>query len=157
MDLISLIREEARQKKAAEEAAQAAAGPNPAEALGLAGRTAIVTGAGSGIGQGIAQVLGAAGANVVCADVDATSAAETAQLIKTAGGTAKGVVTDVSRRAEVRELVASTVSEFGQLDVMCNNAGIIIDVPVLEITEEEFDRVLGVNLKGVLFGSQEAG
>jgi 3-oxoacyl-[acyl-carrier protein] reductase len=123
----------------------------------LEGRAAIVTGAGSGIGRGVAQILGAAGAYVICADIVEDSAKATAESICSAGGAGGAAVVDVSRRGEVVDLVASVVAEHGRLDVMCNNAGIIIDVPTLDLTEEELDRVLAINLKGVLFGCQEAG
>src|SRR5438067_10344838 len=123
----------------------------------LAGRIAIVTGAGSGIGRGSARILGAAGAFVICADISESGAEATADSIRTAGGDAKAAVVDVSHRQEVADLVGRVVAEHGRLDVMCNNAGIILDVAVLDLTEEQLDRVLAVNLKGVLFGCQEAG
>lgn len=131
--------------------------PNLTSLTDLSGRCAIVTGAGSGIGRGVAQVFAAAGATVVCADISGATAEETAALIRDAGGAAKAATVDVSRRREVADLVASAVAEYGRLDVICNNAGIIIDVPVLDLDEADFDRVLAVNLKGVLFGCQEAG
>jgi 3-oxoacyl-[acyl-carrier protein] reductase len=123
----------------------------------LTGRVTIVTGAGSGIGRGSAGILGGAGAFVVCADVSEPGAEATADSIRAAGGNAKAAVVDVSHREEVAELVAGVFTEHGRLDVMCNNAGIIIDVAVLDLSEEQLDRVLAVNLKGVLFGCQEAG
>jgi 3-oxoacyl-[acyl-carrier protein] reductase len=123
----------------------------------LDGRVAIVTGAGSGIGRGSAQILAAAGAHVVCVDILRSGAEATADAISTAGGQARPAVVDVSHREEVAQLVARVVADRGRLDVMCNNAGIIIDVPVLDLTEAQLDRVLAVNMKGVLFGCQEAG
>lgn len=123
----------------------------------LTGRTAIVTGAGSGIGRGIAEVFGAAGAYVSCADVSGDAAKETAERIRAAGGTAEPATVDVSRREDVTGLVESVVAERGRLDILCNNAGIIIDVPVLDLDEAEFDRVMGVNFKGTLYGCQAAG
>jgi 3-oxoacyl-[acyl-carrier protein] reductase len=105
----------------------------------------------------VAQVLGVAGAHVVCADISESSARTTAESIVGAGGAAGAAMVDVSSREQVADLVAKVVRDHGQLDVICNNAGIIIDVPVLELTEADLDRVLAVNLKGVLFGSQEAG
>jgi 3-oxoacyl-[acyl-carrier protein] reductase len=80
---------------------------------------------------------------VVCADVDADSAT--------------AATADVSRRADVHDLVQATASRHGRLDVMCNNAGILVVSPVLDLAEDQLDRVLAVNLKGVLFGCQEAG
>jgi len=132
------------------------AGVPPAQAFDLHGRVAIVTGAGSGIGRASAEVLAAAGATVVCADVNAVTAKETAAAIEARGGSARSVALDVSHRAEVAEVVRTTVGDHGRLDVMCNIAGIIKTAAILETPEEDFDAVLAVNLKGVLFGCQEA-
>ncbi|MCK9904712.1 SDR family oxidoreductase [Frankia sp. Cpl3] len=123
----------------------------------LSGRVAIVTGAAHGIGLGVSEVFAEAGATVVCADIDGDAAAAASRAITDAGGSAKPATVDVSRREQVRALVRSVVAEHGRLDVMCNNAGIIVEAPVLELSEEQFDRVLAVNLKGLLFGCQEAG
>ena len=115
----------------------------------LAGRVAVVTGAGSGIGRASAVALAAAGATVVGADVDGDAAAATAQAI---GGSARGVRVDVSKAEEVDELVEGTFREHGRLDILVNNAGIMHEQLVADVTEEELDRVLGINLKGVFFG-----
>lgn len=128
-----------------------------AEAFDLTGSVAIVTGAGRGIGRAIAGRLAEAGATVVCADINETSAKETAALIAGAGGVAEGRALDVTRKADVDALVDETAAEHGHLDVMVNNAAIIVDGPILETTEEDLDRVHAVNFKGVLFGCQAAG
>jgi len=128
-----------------------------ARAFDLSGRVAIVTGGARGIGRSAAGLLADAGADVVVADVNGDQAKEAAESIASATGRrvlARAV--DVSRRVEVDELVAGAVDELGSLDVMVNNAGIITDTPVLELTEEEVDRVHAVNFKGVLFGCQAA-
>lgn len=122
------------------------------EAFRLDGRSAIVTGAGSGIGRAAALQLAAAGAKVVCADVQAEWAEETAAAITAAGGEARAATVDVTSQRRVDELVASEQA----LDVMCNIAGIMHDQAVADVTEAELDRVMAVNLKGVLFGCQAA-
>ena len=129
----------------------------PSDAFDLTGRVAIVTGAGSGIGRGTALVLAAAGVHVVCADIDGDAAADTSTAIVSAGGSAAAAAVDVARRADLAAVVSATASEHGRLDIMANIAGIIHDGPVLDLTEADLDRVLAVNLKGVLFGCQEAG
>jgi 3-oxoacyl-[acyl-carrier protein] reductase len=127
------------------------------EAFDLSGRVGIVTGAGRGLGRAIARRLAEAGATVVCADIVESTATETASLIAEAGGSATAAPLDVTRRADVDDLVAATVAEHGHLDVMVNNAAIIVDGMVLDTSEDDLDRVLAVNFKGVFFGCQAAG
>jgi 3-oxoacyl-[acyl-carrier protein] reductase len=122
----------------------------------LTGRVAVVTGAGSGIGARSAEFLAAAGAAVVVADIDETRGAEVAQRIRDAGCEATFVATDSSRRAEVEACVDRAVERYGQLDVMANVAGIPGDGLIADLTEEHLDRVLAVNVKGVVFGCQAA-
>lgn len=122
------------------------------EAFRLDGRSAIVTGAGSGIGRATALQLAAAGARVVCADLRTEWAEETAAVITASGGESRAATVDVTSQRRVDELVASEPT----LDVMCNIAGIMHDQAVADVTEAELDRVLAVNLKGVLFGCQAA-
>ncbi len=119
----------------------------------LDGRVAVVTGAGSGIGRASAVALARAGATVVGADVDGDAAAATAAAI---GGTARSAQVDVSRADEVDELIEGTSRDLGRLDVLVNNAGIMHEQLVADTTEEELDRVLGINLKGVFFGCRAA-
>jgi 3-oxoacyl-[acyl-carrier protein] reductase len=127
------------------------------ETFDLTGKVAVVTGAGGGIGRATAEVLAGVGATVYCADVREDAAQETAAAITAGGGSATGRPVDVSASASVTALVAEAVDAHGQLDVMCNIAGIMVDGAVLDITEEELDRILAINLKGVLFGCQAAG
>jgi len=122
----------------------------------LDGRTVVITGAARGIGQGVAQRLGAEGANVVVADLNEEGAKATAASIADAGGKAIGVGCDVGDRDSVKAALDAAVAEFGRLDVLFNNAGISKTQHFMEVTEEDYDRIMRVNGKGVLFGIQEA-
>jgi 3-oxoacyl-[acyl-carrier protein] reductase len=127
------------------------------DAFSLTGRVALVTGAGSGIGRASAEVLASAGATVVCADVNSATAAGTASGILGAGGRAESAELDVSVRGAASDLVGHITSRHGHLDVLCNVAGTMIDAAIVDVDPEEFDRIVGVNLKGVLYGCQAAG
>ena len=122
----------------------------------LSGRTAVVTGAGSGIGRAAAEILAGAGANVVCGDLDLAGAEKTVATVVEAGGKAVAHPVNVSRKEEVEALVDRALGEFGRVDVMANIAGIASDGLLLEATDEAIDTVFGVNLKGVLYGCQAA-
>jgi meso-butanediol dehydrogenase / (S,S)-butanediol dehydrogenase / diacetyl reductase len=120
-------------------------------------KTVVVTGGGRGIGRGIATRLATEGANVVIADIDADGAQATAEAIASAtGAQAIGVACDVTERAGHRDAIARAVEAFGRLDVLFNNAGISQTVRFLDTTEEDFDRILRVNARGVFLGMQEA-
>jgi len=116
----------------------------------------VVTGAARGIGRGVAQRLGAEGASVTVADLNAEGAEATAAAIRDAGGKAVGVGCDVGDRGSVRSALDAAVSEFGRLDVLFNNAGIAEIRPLLELSEDEWDRMLAVNLRAVFFVLQAA-
>jgi 3-oxoacyl-[acyl-carrier protein] reductase len=128
----------------------------PQDLFDLTGKVAVITGAGSGIGQGSAQLLAAAGAQVVCGDIDLGRLEVTLGQIESEGGSAIAVQVDTTSKPAVEALVQRAIDEYGQIDVMGNIAGIIRDASVLDTTEAEFDRVLAVNLKGTLFGCQAA-
>ncbi|MER5260277.1 SDR family NAD(P)-dependent oxidoreductase [Streptomyces sp. NPDC002855] len=128
----------------------------PLTAYDLSGRTAFVTGAASGIGRASAVLLAEAGATVHCADRDTQGLHETATLIKTAGGTAHTHPLDVADRAQVDQAVATATEATGRLDVMAAIAGIMHNSPVLETRDEDLDRVLNINFKGVLYACQAA-
>jgi NAD(P)-dependent dehydrogenase (short-subunit alcohol dehydrogenase family) len=122
----------------------------------FAGQTAIVTGAGRGMGRAIAIALAGEGANVVVAEVDPTSANEAVAEIEGSGGSAIAVNVDIASVADVRRMFADTVARFGDVDILVNNAGIGIAKPLVDYTEADWDKQLGVNLKGMFFATQEA-
>lgn len=119
----------------------------------LRGKAAIVTGASSGIGRAVALAYARAGANVVVSDMNAAGGQETVGLVRESGAKAVFVAADVSRPEDCRKLVDACVSEFGRLDIACNNAGIAGDLlPTAEYPLESWDRVIAVNLSGVFYG-----
>lgn len=122
-----------------------------ADALGQL--RAIVTGAGRGIGAAIAGGLAASGAHVVFADIDEAAAREAASR---SGPNARAVRVDVRDRNSVRTAVDVAVDEFGGLDAMFNNAGIVKVMPFMDVTEDDFRSMMEVNALGVLLGMQEA-
>ena len=115
----------------------------------LANKVAIITGAGAGIGQATAILFAKEGAKVVVADLDQTVGEETVGIIKEEGGDAIFVKVDVSKAADVKEMVKTTVETYGKLDILVNNAGIYLQADAVETAEEDWDRILAVNLKGV--------
>lgn len=121
----------------------------------LQGKTAIVTGSGRGIGAGIAIVLAREGANIVVSDRTVGACEEMVSKIRSSGGKAIAVAADVGKKAEVTAMAAETVKQFGAIDILVNNAG-IEGRPCLtkDLSEEQWDRVLNVNLKGVFLCCQ---
>jgi len=122
----------------------------------FAGRVALVTGAGSGIGEATALRLGREGAAVAAADLSEPAAASTAGRIRQAGGRAVAFAADVSRDADCRRLVAETIGQLGGLDILVNNAGIGAVGTVLETDEATFEQVMDVNVKGTFLLSKAA-
>jgi gluconate 5-dehydrogenase len=122
----------------------------------FAGQVAIVTGAGRGMGRAVALALAGEGAAVVVAEVDREAGAAVAAEIGGTGGRAVAVTADISDVAQVRSLFADALKAFGDVDILVNNAGIGIAKPLVDYTEADWDRQLGVNLKGMFFATQEA-
>jgi len=119
----------------------------------MAGKVALVTGAGMGIGRATALAFGDQSASVVVADMDANAGNKTVELIKKAGGKAVFVQCDVSKGEEVKAMVEAAVKEFGRLDYACNNAGIhgpVPEAPLQELDEVLWKRIMDVNLNGVM-------
>ncbi len=123
----------------------------------LTQKVALVTGAARGIGKAIALRLANDGAAVVVNySGSLQQAQETVSLIENNGGRAVPIQADVGKVADVRRLFDTTFATFGQLDILVNNAGMMFTKPVAEVSEEEFDRIFTVNVKGTFFCCQEA-
>ena len=120
----------------------------------LAGKVAIVTGGASGIGEAAAKLFAAEGAKVVIADMQDDNGRRVEAALGAAG---LYVRTDVSRSADVESLVRQAVAKFGRLDILFNNAGIVVVGPtIIDLSEEQFDRLIAINLKGVWLGMKHA-
>ncbi|MCB9384001.1 MAG: 3-oxoacyl-ACP reductase FabG [Bryobacterales bacterium] len=127
-------------------------------ALPLAGKTALVTGSAKGIGRGIALELARRGCDVAVNDYkDEAGAQETARLIAELGRRSVVVMGDVGLAADVDEMFHTVVQAFGRLHILVNNAGIQTWKPLLDLEEQEWDRVIRTNLKGVFLCTQRAG
>jgi NAD(P)-dependent dehydrogenase (short-subunit alcohol dehydrogenase family) len=122
----------------------------------LANKIALVTGAGTGIGRATVLLLAQEGARVVAQDVNADTAQETAQLIKRAGGDAVSMGGDVTSSTDAEAMVKKAVDTYGRLDVLFNNAGIWRGGTILDIGEDDWDRTMGVNVKGIYLVSRYA-
>ena len=122
----------------------------------LAGKVAVVTGAGQGIGKALARGLAQAGAAVVVPDVLAENAAATARQIVADGGRALGLKVDVSQHAQVDAMIDGALNELHRVDILINNAGVFPRGMVLELEDETWDAVINVNLRGTWLCSQAA-
>jgi NAD(P)-dependent dehydrogenase (short-subunit alcohol dehydrogenase family) len=116
----------------------------------VSGKIALVTGGAAGIGRATALKFAAEGAKLVVSDVMVEGGEETAEMIRASGGEAVFIRADISKSTDVAALIAQTVAKFGRLDCACNNAGIEGTIaPFVDQTEEDFDKIIAVNLRGV--------
>lgn len=122
----------------------------------LKDKVAIITGAGRGIGATTAKRFSEEGAKVVIASLFEHEVEETVNVIKAMGNEALGIAVDVTNAIDVEAMIAKTVETYGKVDIIVNNAGITADNTLVRMTEDEFDRVINVNLKGVYNCGQAA-
>src|SRR6266404_4821453 len=127
----------------------------------LAGKVAIVAGGGAsgaviGNGQATAMLFAREGAKVLCADAIEERARATVEMITKEGGTASALRVDVSKAADCKAMVRAAVERYGRLDILDNNVGISVRADVLEVTEEQWDRVMAVNVKSIVLASKYA-
>lgn len=122
----------------------------------LKDRVAIVTGSGRGIGAATAQRLAEEGAKVTVTDINAEACENTVAAIRAAGGEAIAIPCDITQRKSVEDMVQKTVDAFGRLDILVNNAGVIRDNLVHKMTDDDWDTVMNVHLKGAFYASQAA-
>ena len=119
----------------------------------LKGKTAVVTGGGSGIGKGMCRRFAHQGMNVVVADIEGEAAEKVAIALRTEGARAIALACDVSQRSDIESLATASIDEFGAVDVACNNAGIFFGGKLREFTEGDWEWTMSVNLMGVVHGS----
>lgn len=122
----------------------------------MQGHTALITGGGRGIGKAIAEALAKRGANTVIVDVDTAIAQTAATELRQYGMRSLALKADVSNAAEVRRMFEQTVTEFGRVEVLVNNAGITRDGLLMRMKDEDWDAVININLKGTFLCSKEA-
>lgn len=123
----------------------------------LDGKVAVVTGGGGEFGREISLLFARSGASLAVVDFDPARAEQTARAVRSLGKEAKAFQADVARVTRVKKVFAEIREEFGRVDVLVNNAGVTLGKPALEVTEEEWDRVIATNLKGAFFAAQAAG
>ena len=128
----------------------------PSGAIDLSGRVALVTGAARGIGAATAVALAEAGARVALVDRDATGLEATADAVGRAGSDALGIAADVTDAPAIERAVDTIVSEWGRLDVLVNNAGIVRDATLAKVTDEDWTATLDVNLRGAMVAARAA-
>jgi 3-oxoacyl-[acyl-carrier protein] reductase len=129
---------------------------NPLDLYRLDGRVAVITGAASGIGAATSDVLAAAGAKIVAGDLDEAGARKTADRVIGEGGEAIAVAANVTVRADVDQLVQAALDTYGRVDIVANIAGTMFPGLIEDLTDEQLDKGINLNLKGVIYGTQAA-
>ena len=127
------------------------------EMFSLEGKVAVVTGASRGFGEAIATGLAEAGANVVLAARTESALQEVAKKIEALDRQALALPTDMGNKEAIENLANQAIEKFGKIDILINNAGLGDNMPLLQMPEEEWDRILGVNLKGYFLATQAIG
>ena len=122
----------------------------------LKDKVAVITGGANGLGKATALLFSEHGANIVIVDVNQEAGNRTVDEIMKKGGVASFEKTDISKSAEVAEMMENVVVKFGSVDILINNAGILADARLVKMTEEEWDRVININLKGIFLCGQAA-
>ncbi len=123
----------------------------------LEGKVAIITGSGQGIGQAISMVFAREGADIVLDDVKVSTMTKTAEEIRALGRKVLPIKADISIASDVRRMVNKSVEKFGKIDILVNNAGIMRNAPIEQLSEDDWDAVMNVNLKGVFLCSKYVG
>ena len=122
--------------------------------LGLKTKTAVVTGGGPGIGKAVCLLLAEEGANVAVVDIHGDAADRVAEAIRERHGKAIGITANVSNASDVDQMMARVLGEWGSVDILVNNAGIILQASAIDMTEQQWDNILGNNLKSCFLCSQ---
>ena len=122
----------------------------------LEGKIALVTGAGRGIGRGVAEGLASQGATVICASRTRPELDAAVSAIEAGGGSAMALTMDMAEMDSIDAGVQGVIDAYGRIDILFNNAGMNVRQPIDEVTEEAYDRIMAVNLKGLYFLSQKA-
>lgn len=122
----------------------------------LEGKVAVITGAARGMGRAHAFLLSEAGAKIIVSDIHFDECEKVVEEIIAKGGNAKAIKCDVSKKEEVNSMIVETIKNFGKIDILVNNAGIVDFKNFLELSEEDWDRVMNINLKGYFLCAQAA-
>lgn len=123
----------------------------------LKDKVAIVTGSGRGIGRVTALALAAESADILVSDIDLESARNVAEEVKSLGRRAEAVRADVASREEVGQMVKKALDNFGKIDILVNNAGVSEPMPFFDINDVHFNKIININLRGLILCSQAAG